>query len=212
MRLLNGDGIFLADPTRIVLLDQENRLLARSRESVGISLVCDSDRESCWGYAHDKGRLLALDPSSFRHGGQVVPGPLQRDGLGEIQHGNESWGFTEREASIAEYIEAEWVLAQECPMTIALFVVFGIIGATVTIVGFHAPNRRDWGRLFWFCVFLLLRLAALAVVAMLVLYFMALTGLSSTTSLAGLVIGASGVSFWELMRRRRNHAPSAATT
>lgn len=101
MRLLNGDGIFLVDPTRIVLLDQENRLLARSSESVDISLICDRDGGSCWRYAH---------------------------------------------------------------------------------------------------------------VAMLVLYFMALTGLSPTTSLAGLIIGASGVSFWELMRRWRNHAPSAATT
>jgi hypothetical protein len=57
---------------------------------------------------------------------------------------------------------------------------------------------------------LLLRLTGLAVVAMLSLYFMALTGLSQTNSLAGLVIGAGSVFFWEFMRRQKNHTPSTA--
>jgi len=210
MRLLHGDGIFFADPVRIVVLDRDKRLLARSEQHVPLSLICDRNRSSCWGYDHWSHQVLLLDAASFRTGGQVVPGAKERDGLWNIEAGIDSWGFTARDASIAEYIEAEWALARRLPVALAGVMALGGLMTVLGVVGLRRPTSPKWWRLGLWAAGILLRIAGTAFAVIIALYFGVLIGFSLTTWLGGLFVGASLVLLTRaLARRARAAAPVA---
>jgi hypothetical protein len=210
MRLLHGDGIFFADPVRIVVLDRDKRLLARSEQHVPLSLICDRNRRSCWGYDHWSHQVLLLDPASFRTGGQVEPGAKERDGLWNIEAGVDSWGFTARDASIAEYIEAEWALARRLPVALAGVMALGGLMTVLGVVGLRRPTSPKWWRLGVWAAGILLRIAGTALAVIIALYFGVLIGFSLTTWLGALFVGASLVLLTRaLTRRARAAAPLA---
>lgn len=203
MRLLRGDGIFLADPARILVLDQEGRLLARSHQSTAMFLLCDHDRRSCSGY--DGSSVLTLDPASFRSGA-VVPG-LSRDersGLWKFEDGAESWGFTVGWASIAQVAEGEAMMAHQRPRTLAFLATLGI-AAALLVAGMGRPLDGHRPPSALRAIGVLLRLAGLAVVLLVALYLAALTGLTLILWLASF---GSGAALMLLARRllKRNRA------
>jgi hypothetical protein len=92
LRLLHGDGIFFADPIRVLVLDAEGRLLARSHRTVPVALSCKPDHQ-CQVFDLAEDNVLELDPSTFRLG-SVVPGPKEdRDLLGELSREMKAGAF-----------------------------------------------------------------------------------------------------------------------
>ncbi|TPG34875.1 hypothetical protein EAH89_30595 [Roseomonas nepalensis] len=205
MRLLKGDGILLADPVRILVLDRDGRLLARSHQSGAMVLLCDRDRRSCRGY--DGAAVLLLDPASFRHG-QSVPGltDAERSGLLAFETGDESWGFVIRRASLADRIRAEAALARETPCALALLVALGVVAGL--LIPARLPRAEDpaeprWSVWSMWTAGVLLRLTILAPVLLVASYVGALVGLTSIAWLTGFGSGAALVLFWHSRRRRR---------
>ena len=101
-RLLNGDGILGPDPVRVVVVDAQSRLLARSRKSGSMALVC-REEGPCFIFDFSAGKILDLVPASFRQG-PYVPGPSdnERNNLWDLEDGSESWGFVHRDPSFGE--------------------------------------------------------------------------------------------------------------
>lgn len=132
-RLLNGDGIFGPDPVRVLILDTQGRLLARSPKSSSIRISCLEGGECViFDLTHDK--VLELEASSFRQGDRV-PGVSteERDGLWDLEDGGESWGFrirsplpSERPATLSA------MLREHFPM-ILINVLTGIVCGSLAI-------------------------------------------------------------------------------
>lgn len=209
MRLLRGDGIFLADPVRILALDREGRLLARSHRSDAMVLLCDRDRRSCRGY--DGAAVLTLDPASFRPG-DAVPGltDAERSKLLPFEFGTESWGFTVGRAPLADTVRGEVALALETPRALALLVALGAVAAM--LVPARMPRVKDQAKFpLWVRIIgILLRLIGLAQVLFAALYVAALIGLTPAAWLAGLGGGAALVLLWRSRRRWRRATASPA--
>lgn len=202
MRLLNGDGIFFADPTRIVVLDQNKQVLARSPRTAPLSLICDSARRSCWGYDHNAGQALILDPSSFRMEGKPLLGDDDENELGRIESGDESWGFTVRDASWAEYVEAEWTLAQRMAGSMFFLAALGIVLACLAVVGVRIPSHGSKPRLLLWVAGLMVRAICAVTIAIIALYVAVLHGLSLTIWLVGLGAGVAPILLlWGVLRR-----------
>lgn len=217
MSLLNGDGIFVADPARILVLDQDRRLLARSYQSTSMILLCDRERRSCWG--QDGFRKLVLDPATFR-AGKVVPGPdlALRSVLWEFEAGTESWGFTAQRASIVETIRFERAMALQRPRALAIIsglsalaTLLVVIGMRWLVIGRRWQRSRARSSLGIQIGGALLCLLAAAIVLIPALYVAAFAGFTDTLFLLGLGSGAGIVLLvrW-IWKRMRASAPSTA--
>lgn len=217
MSLLNGDGIVLADPARILVLDQERRLLARSYQSTSMTLLCDRERRSCWG--QDGFRKLVLDPATFRSG-KVVPGPdLALQGvLWKFEAGAESWGFTAQRASVIEIIRFEGAMALQWPRALAIISGLGafatllvVINLRWLVIGKRWQRSRAWSSLGIRTGGVLLFLMAAAVVLIPALLVAAFAGFTDTLFLLGLDSGAGMVLLvrW-IWKRRRATVPSTS--
>ncbi|QRM28596.1 hypothetical protein [Microvirga sp. VF16] len=103
-RLLNGDGILGPDPVRVVLVDGQGRLLARSHKSRSMALACREEGQ-CLIFDFSTGKILDPDPSSFQRG-PIVPSLSddEREGLWGLEDGSEDWGFTDRDPSFGEMV------------------------------------------------------------------------------------------------------------
>ncbi|WP_445501468.1 hypothetical protein [Microvirga sp. G4-2] len=118
-RLLNGDGILGPDPVRVLILNHQGHLLARSPKSFAIRLSCRDGGECLiFDLTHDK--VLELEASSFRQGNRV-PGLSinDRDNLWELEDGDEAWGFHARDLAPSERLAGLRALVVEyLPMVI----------------------------------------------------------------------------------------------
>lgn len=208
MRLLRGDGIIFADPTRIVVLDRDSRLLALSHEGVLMTLICRTGQASCWGYDHATGQVLILDPATFRRDGPIVPGRNQREELWDIEGSGGSWGFAVRGASIAEWLEVAWTLAHEMSRVMALLAATGAAVAATVLLGARRPRNRQAWRLWLWAIGLVLLCVGSAVAIVVAGYVGLLIGLNLTIWAAALGIGAAPILLaWALARWRK---PAAA--
>lgn len=205
MRLLKGDGIFFADPARILVLDREGRLLARSYQSTAMTLLCDRDQRSCSGY--DGFRVLTLDAASFRSGA-VVPG-LGRDERSELwafENGAESWGFTVGWATVAQVAEGEVMMARQWPRALALLATLGAVAA-LFIMGMSRSLGKGRPSSALRAISALLCLSVLAPVLFVAFYLALLTGFSMALWLVGLGSGAVVMLLArQLLRRSRTVA------
>jgi hypothetical protein len=124
-RLLNGDGIIGPDPVRVIILDAQDRLLARSHKSRSMALSCQADRQ-CLIFDYSAGKVLDLVPASFRQGAPV-PGLSDeaRNDLWELEGGSENWGFALRSATPREKLLGYVVLVSSRLPLIAFNIVMG---------------------------------------------------------------------------------------
>lgn len=106
LALLNGDGIFFADPVRAVVLDDDGRAHAISELSATLSVLCkglDGER-NCFVYNELARVAFELDPQSFSAGMQILVNE-------EVQRYPESldteWGFVRRNVNLAEAVQLE---------------------------------------------------------------------------------------------------------
>jgi len=201
MRLIHGDGIFFADPVRILVLNSEGRLLARSHRSVPISLICDDGH--CRGYDHARMAVLDLDPTSFRHDGPLVPSVSQhnRGKLWELEDGA-AWGFAVRSARPNEVLHGEWAHLSEHPGSVGILLILGLLMGGLAFVNPRRPSRVGaWGmalRVVW----PMLRVLGFMLVAVVSGYWMALVGISP---LLWLAVSFGGLMLALLLRRFVRH-------
>ena len=209
MRLLHGDGIFLADPVRILVLNREGQLLASSRRGMTMLLTCDCNERSCWGYDGAPSALV-LDPASFRMG-PIVPGLTdgERSGLWPFEREEETWGFKVRYASISEIVRAELALARRALRPLALLVALGVPAATLAVVGVRCPRGTKWWSFGLWAAGILLCLVGLATIMLVALYCFLLVGLTPIAWLASLGLGASPILLaWWMVKRGRRVTPT----
>jgi hypothetical protein len=212
-RLLNGDGIFVPDPVRVLLLDAQGRLLARSSKSQLMTLSCGENRQ-CAIFDLSNGRMLDPEPSSFRSG-DPVPGlrDEDRNELWELEDGSESWGFSSRAPTINERLESYGLLAQERLLIILFDGLTGILCAVI-VIALSLIWRMQRTR--WF------HTAAVALVMLLIMGIgLSLAFISGIVSLvSGLPISLWLISFvtgcmgfysgYRILRSQRGHAPSGS--
>ena len=134
-RLLHGDGIFSADPVRVLVVGANGRLLARSYRTPMMALACSRDHK-CRAFDVGQGQVLEIDPATFREGPNV---PYHGDELGAIEAGEDSWGFRVRPASLLERIEGELALAVREQVAVTLLFVVGIL---LGVMVFRKPSQR----------------------------------------------------------------------
>ncbi|WP_156381940.1 MULTISPECIES: hypothetical protein [unclassified Aureimonas] len=117
LKLLNGDGIFFADPMRAVVIDQHGTLLAASPLSVALTLLCRSvgHQRTCVVYDELPRMIYETKPSLWRN-----VGVIEEDGrpIEYPEYEMEERGFIQRKATIAETASAEFAGAiQRWPST-----------------------------------------------------------------------------------------------
>lgn len=138
MRIVVGDG-FLSDPVRIVILDAQNRLIARGPRTNWLSLVCEAPLR-CHGYDHGSGEVIAPDPATFGKDGPIVRPVDDRDDLAEVDDDATAWGVTVRPATWGQWLSAEsGLLARTPPMMLGLFAAFGLVAGLCSI-GVRRPR------------------------------------------------------------------------
>jgi hypothetical protein len=139
-RLLNGDGIFGPDPVRVLILDAQNRLLARSHKSVLMALSCEQDGR-CLIFDLSRRKVLDLEPSSFRQGA-VVPGADDRDSLWDLEDGEEIWGFAPRNPTPGERLKSYGLLWQKSLPAIVIDGLVGIACALTALAMLHLGRAK----------------------------------------------------------------------
>lgn len=168
MRIIAGDGIFVADPLRIIILDAESRLIAEGPKTWSLSIVCDTPLR-CHGYDHSSGEVIEPDPTTFGRDGPIVPPFDERDDLWNIEAGEGSWGIKVRPATWGEWLHAEWSLwRRTSPLAYAVFVSLGVIAGFSTF-GLHEPKPTLSGKMLWLAE-MLLRLCGLGFVVVVMLF------------------------------------------
>ncbi len=118
LKILNGDGIFFADPKRAVVVDHDGNLLAASPMSMALTLVCPTiDRHrTCIVYDEISLSIYEPRPDLWRHAGSI-----EKDGR-PIPYPEEmtEFGFTQRSATATEIAMAEFQGAVRSWLTTAL--------------------------------------------------------------------------------------------
>ena len=74
MRLFHGDGVYVADPVRLIVLDAGGHLVGYSHESFPISIICSAERK-CVGYDHANGAILEFVQVKKYVGPVITDGP-----------------------------------------------------------------------------------------------------------------------------------------
>jgi hypothetical protein len=77
MRLFHGDGVYVADPVRLIVLDATGHLVGYSHETFPISIICAAERK-CVGYDHRNGIILEFDQAT------KSVGPVIKEAVGPV--------------------------------------------------------------------------------------------------------------------------------
>jgi hypothetical protein len=195
LRLLHGDGIFWVDPMRVLALDEEGRMIARSPLSLTMAISCLYDR--CRVFDLMAGVVLELDPSTFRPGA-VVPAMDNNDrSLNWEFWGaeNESWGWRWREAEFFEWIWGNLALARRIAPFVVITFIAGAIAGPALRAAFRRKliNERKGHAMFATRLILRLILILLGAIALFTTYLLAVVHFGPTLELwiAVLVAGAA---------------------
>lgn len=143
LRLLHGDGILWADPIRVLALDEEGRMIARSPPSPNMALLCVKAR--CRVFDLDEGAVLELDPSTFSFGAVVpaIDNP-DRDLNWEIYGSDdESWGWRSRRPQFFELIWGNLALARRIGSCIGFTIIAGVVAGPSLRAAFRRRSTFD---------------------------------------------------------------------
>jgi hypothetical protein len=181
IRLLHGDGIFLADPVRAMVLDEQGRPLARSSWSGSMTILCNREHR-CRVYDFTRLMRHEPDPASFRAEASL---DLPNEAFGPVR-GSEGYEFTSRRMTMSDlaFGHAAYIAQNRYQAAIAVaasaFVIMLILAA-----GGRTPRRTAaQTALYYFCM---------VVAAVLVAPVLALA------SLAVLVFGGMPLLLWLLL-------------
>ena len=162
MRLFHGDGVYVADPVRLIVLDATGQLAGYSYESFPISVICLAERK-CVGYDHREGVILEFDAIT------KFPGPVITDGLSAgLWFGphNAFVNFRTRAPTLSEFASANMQMAKSNYTDIISVVIagalMGILGLALKRFGIRSGMRFFVQFMIWIIV-LGLEFAALVV-------------------------------------------------
>ena len=126
-RLLKGDGIIGPDPVRVLLLNSQHRLLARSHKSLLMALSCEADGR-CLIFDLSNSKILDQEPGSFRQGERIPDLGSRSDVMWDLEQDEESWGFAPRTPTLRERLKSYAALVRE---TLVGLVFDGLVGIAV---------------------------------------------------------------------------------
>ncbi|WP_269584958.1 hypothetical protein [Roseibium sp. Sym1] len=108
LKILNGDGVVVADPQQVIIVNKKGRLRAATPTSVALFLICASDKriESCVVYDTHNGLLYQPLPPRFETGAVV-----EKDGkpINYPDYETTFFGFSVREATPWEIAKYEFL-------------------------------------------------------------------------------------------------------
>jgi hypothetical protein len=106
LKVLSGDGIFVADPEKAIVINNEGRVLAASPESRLLHAHCPSKRSDvarCTVFDALEGRLYTPDPTAFVAGILLAPNGEPNAYPDSV----DSIGFKLKELDLIEYLNLE---------------------------------------------------------------------------------------------------------
>jgi len=208
VRLINGDGILFTDPVRPLIVNSSDQLLARGPKAHSIGISCTDD-DHCLIVDLWNERVYDLEPSSFRQGPVQ---PAVRDDAStdnwDLEDGDESWGFTMREASARELLTANLALARQSVFGLATIAALAGLGA-FALVPFRLDHRSRWARLLARAILSILGSMVFLFLLAVTFWSAMLAGLSFEIWLVPTLLGAGsvwlvfGISKWRAHRQAR---------
>ena len=208
VRLLHGDGIVFTDPVRPLIIDAKGQLVARGLKAHSIVISCTEDQH-CLIVDLWKERVYDLEPSSFRQGPaqpEVQDGDRTDDW--DLENGDESWGFTMREASTREILMANLVLARRSVLGLVIIAAFAGVGA-FALVPFRLNYQSRPARLFARIILSFVGSMVFLFFIVVTFWFSILGGLSFELWLVPTLLGAgtvwltAGIVKWRAYRAAR---------
>lgn len=205
-RLLNGDGILGPDPVRVILIDSQGRLLARSHKSRSMALACQEEGR-CLIFDFSAGRMLDPEPSSFQQG-PFVPSRSddERGGLWELEDGVESWGFSHRDPSFREILLSYRVIVSSKLPEIIVNIIVGALCALLAAAAIVIVRaiRTQYFETFMAALAILLIIGMGLFLTLVSGFFSLMGGLTFGPWLASLCLGGglliAGVLIWKRSR------------
>ncbi len=162
MRLFHGDGVIVADPVRLIVLDATGHLVGFSHESFPVSIIC-SEARKCVGYDHPNGVILEFVPTT------KVLGPVISDELfAGLWFGprNATMNIRTRAPTWSEFAAANLQIAEGHETDIAFIAAVGACMALLALV----LRRFAVGRGLGFFVQLMLWIVALGLEFVLLIF------------------------------------------
>lgn len=163
IRLLHGDGVILADPVRVMILDAQGRPLARSPWAFAMFLDCDRDHR-CRAFNFDRLLVHQPNPAAFR-----AEPALDLANEDYSFRETEGHGFTTRRmtpldlvSGYAAYLTQHWIVSAIAVTTSGLGILF------ILFVNGSAPPTTWRDKALHYLLFAVLGLAVMPI-------FMALT-------------------------------------
>lgn len=195
MRLLHGDGIFFADPVRVVVLDQNKRLLARSSKSRSMQLICRPQTLSCKGYDANRFTVLVLEPATFRSDPAIVPGSGgDDDPIWGLESGDESWGFSSQLASPNEIFHGLYVEATRYTHVALFIFAAGLISGMIFISALKMRKKHYNSKIAFFILFILCLFISL-IILFISLTIVFIGDMSVSLTLCGTILGFIAAKF-----------------
>jgi hypothetical protein len=189
IRSLHGDGIIVSDPMRAIIVGIDGRLLARTPHTHAMVILCSRERR-CRAFDLHRNLVFEVEPATFRAGPIVPIRDDEREYLGEIERGDQSWGFQSRPASLFEIVEANFAYAPSLAFNLAFTTFFGGAATLIIFAGLHRPqSTKALKRLLW-AGGAVLRLTFATIAIVIGLFFAGLSGSTNFLWLASTVAGA----------------------
>lgn len=142
MRILYGDGIFAADPARVVLLDSGGHLLAFSGNGSAYAIDATTGG-GCRAYDLARRITLVPEPSAFRPGPDLI-GEGHINARSAVLDSTRCHGFTARRSTLLEHARATILYASVDPLRWAIFAGAGVLGMLVFWIGVQPSSRPGW--------------------------------------------------------------------
>ncbi|MDR7040670.1 hypothetical protein J2X36_005457 [Methylobacterium sp. BE186] len=211
MRIIAGDGLMAADPTRLLVLDEHGRLLARSAGLQLVDLVCDASRH-CYGYNRVTGEIVEPDPTTFGANGTEVPPMGERDGLELFEGGSDTWGVVNRPTTFKEWVFCEWhLLWRTNPIIPGYFLVLGLLAGSC-FLGLGKPHRQTFTEIADWCLEAGGRLFGCSVVVLFAVPLLLVVGPPWTIWLGTMFVGSLiPIGLARLRKRSPSHARAFST-
>ncbi|KZM42687.1 hypothetical protein [Labrenzia sp. OB1] len=143
--VLYGDGIFVADPSRVVVFDSEGYLLASTPQSQVLSIRCAGSNglPTCRVYDELRGVVLEPDYKQWARSRIIEEeGRPPRDAYPEYME--IEYGFTERPATILERFTFEVVGVFKSPILSALSVLWWALAWSFIVRPAWKLKHRNW--------------------------------------------------------------------
>lgn len=131
LRVIAGDGVFVADPTRLAIFDQDDRLVGLGPRSGKVEIICR--RDHCMGYDYYAAKVIEPDSTSFRIASAAIPLDAPGEVLWDIEADTASWGVHIRSATALEVAYAEMRLIWQRPDNL-FYLIFGLLFGASSIL------------------------------------------------------------------------------